>query len=429
MEVENLMADHQNSSQTFRSKFLRFISSIGPGIFIIGYIIGTGSVTTMASAGAKYGMSMTWALGLSCFFTYIMIVSTSRSTIVSGHTLIYSFKHKFGAPITIFLIFGLMMTVIPSIMGLVGIATDVIREWTKPLTPNGNGVHPVISAVIFSAVLYYLFWKGSHGFFLRAMAVIVALMGCSFILTMFMVIPAPSELIKGIVPQIPDEGNAHLILAGMVGTTMASVCIVTRSYLVAEKGWDLSNLKDENRAAIISLTITFLVSVAIMACAAGTLHPRGISVVNAIDMVRTLEPLAGRFATSIFVIGIIAAALSSTFPNYVLGPWLICDYFNVPRKMNRTSIRIAVFLIALTGFVVPVFGGRPVIIMIASQAVSPVVMPLLIVLLYVHLNDKEYAVNYKNPRLLNIGLFITFIFSLVMSYSAVIGLLDFLKKF
>ncbi|MFC1692906.1 NRAMP family divalent metal transporter [Candidatus Latescibacterota bacterium] len=423
------MTDHQNSSLTFRSKLLRFVSSIGPGIFIIGYIIGTGSVTTMASAGAKYGMSMTWALGLSCFFTYIMIVSTSRSTIVSGQTLIYSFKQKFGAPITIFLIFGLMMTVIPSIMGLVGIATDVIREWTKLLTPNGNGVHPVISAVVFSAVLYYLFWNGSHGFFLRAMAVIVALMGCSFILTMFMVIPAPSELIKGIIPKIPDEGNAHLILAGMVGTTMATVCIVTRSYLVAEKGWDLSNLKDENRDAIISLALTFLVSVAIMACAAGTLYPRGISVENAIDMIRTLEPLAGRFATSIFVTGIIAAALSSTFPNYVIGPWLICDYLNVPRKMNRTSIRIAVFLIALTGFVVPVFGGRPVIIMIASQAVSPVVMPLLIVLLFIHLNDKEYAVNYKNPLLLNIGLFITFIFSLVMSYSAVMGLLDLLKKF
>ncbi|MBA7560932.1 Divalent metal cation transporter MntH [subsurface metagenome] len=423
------MVNLRNSSQNIKSKFLRILSSIGPGIFIIGYIIGTGSVTTMASAGAKYGMSMTWALGLSCFFTYIMIVSTSRSTIVSGQTLIYSFKQKFGAPITIFLIFGLMLTIIPSTMGLVGIATDVFREWTKLLVPNSNGVHPVVSATIFSAVLYYLFWNGTHGFFLKAMACIVALMGCSFILAMFMVIPGPSELIKGLVPRIPSEGNAHLILAGMVGTTMATVCIVSRSYLVSEKGWDLSHLKDENRDAVISLSLTFLVSVAIMACAAGTLYPRGISVENAIDIVRTLEPLAGRFATSIFVTGIIAAALSSTFPNYLLGPWLICDYLNVPRKMDRTSIRIAVSLFALTGFVVPVFGGRPVIIMIASQAISPVVMPLLIVLLFLHLNDKKYNTIYKNPRILNIGLVVTFIFSLVMSYSAVIGLLDFLKNF
>ena len=423
------MADSQNYPSPFKSKLLKLASSIGPGIFIIGYIIGTGSVTTMASSGAKYGMSMTWALGLSCFFTYVTIVSISRTTIVSGETLLYNIKEKFGSTIALFVIFGLMMTELTSIMGVMGIATDVVREWTRPLTASGNGIHPVWSALLFTAILYYLFWKGSHGFFLRAMAVIVALMGCSFVLTMFMVIPEPGELIKGLVPKIPTKGNAHLILAGLVGTTMASVCVVTRSYLVAEKGWTLNDLKDENRDAIISLSLTFLVSASIIACAAGTMYPRGITVENAIDMVKTLEPLAGRFATSIFVFGIIAAALSSLFPNYVLAPWLFCDYLNVPRKMDRPVIRIAVLLLASLGFVVPVFGGRPVILMIASQAVSPVVMPLLIVLLFILLNDKKYATRYKNPLILNIGLIVTFIFSLFISYSAVIGLLDFLKNF
>ncbi|MBN1291228.1 MAG: divalent metal cation transporter [Candidatus Latescibacteria bacterium] len=423
------MADTHTPSSSFKSKLLRLASSIGPGIFIIGYIIGTGSVTTMATSGAKYGMSMTWALGLSCFFTYVTIVCISRSTIVSGETLLFSIKQKFGKIIAIFVIFGLMMTELTSIMGVMGIATDVVREWTRPLTASGNGIHPIWSALLFTAILYYLFWKGTHGFFLRAMAVIVALMGCSFVLTMFMVIPEPAEIIKGLVPKLPSGGNAHLILAGLVGTTMASVCVVTRSYLVAEKGWTLNDLKDENRDAIISLSLTFLVSAAIIACAAGTMYPRGIMVENAIDMVKTLEPLAGRFATSIFVAGIIAAALSSLFPNYVLAPWLFCDYLNIPRKMDRPTIRIAVFLLASLGIVVPLFGGKPVILMIASQAVSPVVMPLLIVLLFVLLNDKKYADRYKNPLILNTGLIVTFIFSLFISYSAVIGLLDFLKNF
>ncbi len=423
------MNDQNSFSATLKSRLLRFASSIGPGIFIVGYIIGTGSVTTMASSGAKYGMSMTWALGLSCFFTYIMIVSISRSTIVSGQTILYSIKQTFGRAVAIFVIFCLMLSIITSIMGVMGIATDVVREWTRGLTSSGNGVHPIFSAIIFSAILYYLFWNGTHGFFLRAMTVTVALMGFCFVLTMFMVVPAPAEIIKGLVPKFPAEGNAHLILAGLVGTTMATVCVVTRSYLVAEKGWGLKDLKAENRDAIISLVLTFFVSASIIACAAGTMFPRGIAVENAIDMVKTLEPLAGRFATSIFVMGIIAAALSSLFPNYILAPWLICDYLNIPRKMDRASIRIAVIFIASTGFVVPIFGGKPVIIMIASQAVSPVVMPLLIVLLFILLNSKKNIGNNKNPIMLNIGLVITFIFSLFMSYSAVVGLLVFLKSF
>ena len=423
------MADRTAARSLWKDKLKTLASSIGPGIFIIGYIIGTGSVTSMASSGAKYGMSMTWALGLSCFFTYIMIVGISRSTIVTGETIILSFRKHLGRPVAIFIILGLMLSVVTSIMGVMGIATDVFREWTRPLTPGGGGVHPVLSALLFNAVLYYLFWKGTHGFFLRAMAVIVAMMGLSFVMTMFLVIPEPVELIRGLAPKLPTEGNAHLILAGLVGTTMATVCIVTRSYLVAEKGWGMDDLKEENRDAIVSLALTFFVSASIIACAAGTMYPHGITVENAIDMVQTLQPLAGRFATSIFVMGIIAAALSSLFPNYCLGPWLVCDYLDIPRKMDRASIRLAVFLVASLGFIVPVFGGRPVIIMIASQAISPVVMPLLIVFLFIILNNKNVVGNYRNPFLLNAGLVVTFIFSLFMSYSAVLGLIDFLRNY
>ena len=142
-----------------------------------------------------------------------------------------------------------------------------------------------------------------------------------------------------LVPKIPSTGSPHLILAGMVGTTMAGVCLVTRSYLVAEKGWTLSDLRIENRDSAIALSLTFLLSAAIMACAAATMHAEGIEVNEAIDMVRTLEPLAGRFAMSLFAFGIIAAALSSVFPNYLLGPWehLKCGDYLMIISINSAS--------------------------------------------------------------------------------------------
>jgi len=34
--------------------------AIGPGIFCVGYTIGTGSVTSMAKAGSDYGMQLLW---------------------------------------------------------------------------------------------------------------------------------------------------------------------------------------------------------------------------------------------------------------------------------------------------------------------------------------------------------------------------------
>jgi len=410
------------------SKIKKFLSSIGPGIFIIGYVVGTGSVTTLASSGAKYGMSMTWALALSCFFTYIMIVSISRLTILSGKTLIHLIRSKFGSLAAIIIIVGLMITVISSVIGLTAIATDVFQEWTKMLSPGGEGLHPAISAIVIIAILYYLFWFGKHRFFLRAMSVIVALMGISFIGSMFMVIPSASEIIKGMVPEIPDGSDAHLILAGLVGTTMAAVVLLSRTYLVAEQKWTLKDLKIENRDAIISLVLTFLVSAAILAAAAGTMYPRGIVVEKAIDMVKTLEPISGPMASSIFVIGIIAAAFSSLFPGYLLGPWLVYDYLDKPRNMSRTPVRLAVLGVALLGLIVPVFHGNPVVIMIASQAVSPILMPLLILFVFFLINNKKIVGEYKNPLILNIGLGLTLIFSLFMAYTAYIGLSGFLSN-
>jgi len=416
------------ASSSLKQKLIRFAASIAPGIFIVGYVIGTGSVTTLASAGASYSMSMTWVLALACLFTYVMLVSISRCTMASGQTIIYCIRQRFGRPVAIFIIIGLMMTVVTSIMGVTAIASDISREWSKIFIPGGNGIHPVIWTALFIAVLYCLFWFGKHNFFLNAMSVIVAIMGVCFLWSMFMVVPSIVDIAAGLVPRMPTEANANLMLASIVGTTMASVCVVARSYLIAESGWSLQDLKVDNRDAIISASLTFVISAAIMACAAGTMFPRGIVVREAIDMVITLQPIAGRFASTIFVFGILAAALSCLFPGYMLGPWLVCDYLNVPRKMNRIIVRIAVLLVAMIGFTVPVFGGSPVIIMIASQAISPIVMPLLVVLVFVILNSKKSVGSYKNPVLLNIGLGITFIFSLFMSYAGLVGLVDFIRN-
>lgn len=425
--MESPSPTSEGPTRSIGTKLKALAGSIGPGIFIIGYIIGTGSVTSMASAGAKFGLSLTWALALSCVCTYILVVSISRVTIMTGHTLLYNIRRRFGTSAAIFIILGLMLTVVTSVMGVMGIATDVVREWTRPATGAGAGINPIVSALLFSVLLYFLFWKGRHELFLKCMAVVVAIMGICFVLTMFLTIRDPLEVIKGLVPTVPAGGRFHLILAGMVGTTMASVCIVTRSYLVVEKGWTAQDLKEENRDAIISLSLTFLVSVAIMACAAGTMHPQGIEVERAIDMVKTLEPLAGKFATSLFVFGIVAAALSSLFPNYVLVPWLYFDVRNQPRQMQSVAIRWAVVAVALLGFVVPVFGGRPVIMMIASQAISPIVMPLLIVFVMVLLNEKTDDANYKNPAWLNAGLVIALVFALLASYAAIVGLTGYLR--
>ena len=54
-------------------KIIAIVLGFGPGIFAIGYTIGTGSVTSMIKAGSAYGMQLTWVLLLSCFFSGVLM--------------------------------------------------------------------------------------------------------------------------------------------------------------------------------------------------------------------------------------------------------------------------------------------------------------------------------------------------------------------
>ncbi|MEN1256064.1 divalent metal cation transporter, partial [Pseudomonas aeruginosa] len=92
---------------------------------------------------------------------------------------------------------------------------------------------------------------------------------------------------------------------------------------VKSNGWGVDNLPHQNRDAIVSAGMMFIISAAVMAAAAGTLYQTGTGLNNASQMVIILEPIAGSAAVGLFVIGIVAAGLSSQFPNLLLTPWLL----------------------------------------------------------------------------------------------------------
>ncbi len=403
-------------------KLSLFFASIAPGIFLVGYNIGTGSVTTAASTGANYGMTYVWPLLLSCVFTYILIVAFGRFTIVTGETALFSFKKHFGIGLAIFVLLSVVISEWVAFMGVMSVVCEVVKEWSRPLTPSGEGINMIILSIAFGGLIYYFFWNGTQRFFEKILMVFVAIMGISFIATMFMVIPEPMQVIKGLVPKIPGEANAALLIAGMVGTTMGGVLYLVRSILVQEKGWTINDLKEEKRDAFISSAMMFILSAAIMACAAGTLFPLGLKVDNAIDMVRLLEPLAGRFAISIFVAGIVSAGLSSMFPHLLLAPWFLAELAEKPRDMKRYYNRlIALFTVSL-GLVVPLFGGRPVLVMIVSQVLCAVATPVIILLMLLLQNKKEVMGKYKATLAFNLVMILIFLFTIFMAITGIIGI-------
>ena len=101
--------DKVQGEKSLLKKILFLILSFGPGIFAIGYTIGTGSVTSMIVAGSTYGMQLLWVLLVSCIFSGLLMFVYGNYALISGETALYGFKNhiKGGKIIAILIIIGI----------------------------------------------------------------------------------------------------------------------------------------------------------------------------------------------------------------------------------------------------------------------------------------------------------------------------------
>ena len=176
-----------------------------------------------------------------------------------------------------------------------------------------------------------------------------------------------------------------MMVVAFVGTTMAAATFLSRPLFIRGKGWTIKDLKVQRNDAITAAALIFIISGAIMSVAHGALFHQNMPVHNVLDMANTLEPIAGKFALSLFFFGTLSAGLSSIFPCMMIAPLLLADYQSGQLDASSKQFRIITGIASIVALTVPVFGANPIQVQILSQVFNVFVLPLVIVgiLLYV----------------------------------------------
>lgn len=399
------------------------LAAVGPGLFLIGYNIGTGSITTMAKSGAEYGMSLFWALVMSCVFTFILMVAYGKVTLVSGKTALFNIKSefKFGWVLALYILIALIIGELLALIGVMGIVAELIQEGIKIIT-GGETVSTLWIILVIVPLMYILLWYGRYKQFEKVLTVFVILMGVSFIVVFFMLKPDYTEILQGMVPSIPDKPGALGLIAAMAGTTCSAAVFIMRSTVVAEKGWGLSNLKDEKKDAFVSAAMMLFLSGIIMAVSAGTLHVMGLRLDNTVDMISLFQPLGGKLAALILIVGITGAGLSTIFPIVLIAPWLVSDYMGTPRDIRSPLFRWLMLLGLVFAFGSVFLEQRPPALMIFSQAFQACILPAVAVPVFVLLNRKKLMNIHVADWKMNLGVVAVILFSFLTTYYAVVEL-------
>ena len=423
--------NEQVKSKSMFKKIIALVLGFGPGIFAIGYTIGTGSVTSMIVAGSKFGMQLLWVLLLSCFFSGILMFAYGNYALITGETALYGFKKhlKFGKTLAILIIVGITFGQWNSLMGILGISSNIIFEI---LAVNFDGLSPykyetvLITAIIIIVTFYLLMLVGKYTFFEKILVIFVTLMGLSFVLSLFFVQPLPIDVVKGLIPSIPEIPGGKMLVAAFVGTTMASATFLSRPLFVKGKGWTIKNLDQQKKDSITAAILIFVISATIMAVACGALFHQGKIVTEVLDMANTLEPVAGKWAVSIFFFGALSAGLSSVFPCLLIAPLLVADYQSGTLDTSSRQFRIITAIACLVALIGPVFGANPIEIQILSQVFNVFVLPIVVIGIILMLSSKKVMKDYKTSLGVYIGMYAALFFSLVISYNGIIALFNYI---
>lgn len=424
--------DKAIKKESLLKKILTLILGFGPGIFAIGYTIGTGSVTSMIVAGSKFGMQLLWVLLLSCLFSGILMFAYGNYALITNETALFGFKKhlKYGKALALLIIIGITFGQWNSLMGILGISSNIIFEI---LALNFEGLigyqyQVVLSiAIVIIVIFYLLMLVGKYTFFEKILIVFVSLMGFSFLLSLFFVQPLPVDVIKGLIPSIPEVPGGKMLVAAFVGTTMASATFLSRPLFIKGKGWTIANLDQQKRDSITAATLIFVISGTIMAVAAGALFHQGKEVTHVLDMANTLEPVAGKWAVTIFFFGALSAGLSSIFPCLLIAPLLVADYQHGTLDTNSKQFRWITAVACVVALIGPILGANPIEIQILSQVFNVFVLPAVVLGIILLLRKKSVMKEYTTSLGVYIGMYGALLFSLIISYNGILGLMDYIN--
>ena len=396
-------------------RLARLLATLGPGIFAIGYTIGTGSVTSMAKAGADYGLGLVWVLALSCLFSGVLMTAYGRFAAVTGETSLHGIVRFLpgGRWLAGAIFVGVVTGQYTCLGGILILTSGAIRE------AFGLEMGPFPIACAICGAMYAMLMVGRYAFFEKVLAFFVSLMAVTFVMSVFVTWPDAATLKRAAAPMLPTDGASLLMLAAFVGTTMAAPTFVTRPLLVREKGLTAADLGRERMDSAVSASLMFLISGSIVMVATGVLFAQGRGIDRILDMAGTLEPVAGRFAVALFMAGTLAAGLSSVFPIMMVAPLLAGDWRNGRMETRSKSFRLICLAAAAWGLVVPALGRNPVGVTIAAQVSNVFVLPLTVVAIGWLLNRRDVMGEHRAGVAMNALLAAAFAFSAAVAYAGV----------
>jgi NRAMP (natural resistance-associated macrophage protein)-like metal ion transporter len=391
---------------------LVFLAIMGPGIITSNVDNDAGGIATYSMAGAHFGNRLLWTLIPVMLVLVIVQEMSARMGVVTGKGLSDLIRERFGVKITVYLLFGILLTNFGNIIAeFAGVASSL----------EIFHVSKFISVPLSAIIVWLLVVKGSYRS-VEKVFLFACLFYVTYIISGFLAKPDWGTIGTSLVRPSLDFSPAALgMVIGLVGTTIAPWMQFYLQASIVEKNIPVRDYKHSRLDVIIgSFIVTVVAGFIVLTCAA-TIFKAGIRVETAADAALALKPLAGRYCAALFAFGLLNASLFAASILPLSTAFIICEGMGWENGVNKRFSEAPQFyglytllVFAGAGFIllprIPLFR-----VMLVSQVINGLVLPVVLVFMLVLVNDAKLMGAHKNGKVFNAVAWVTVAALVVLS--------------
>jgi Mn2+/Fe2+ NRAMP family transporter len=372
---------------------------MGPGIITANVDNDAGGITTYSLAGSIFGYNLLWTFIPMIIALAVIQEMGVRMGIVSGKGLADLIREKIGIKFT----FLMMIALLLANFG------NILAEFSGIAVSAGIfGVPRLIALPVAALFVWLLVVKGNYKS-IEKVFLLASSLYLSYIVAGFLAGPDWGLAAKSVLlPQINLSTAYITMIIGIVGTTIAPWMMFYIQSSVVEKGISLKNLNYSKVDAVFGAIVVNIVAFFIVLACAATIYTNGIQVNNVADVAGALVPLAGQYASILFAFGFLNASLFAASILPLSTAYYVCESLGFEAGVSRGFREAPVFhglylgLIILAVIIIMIPTVPLLTILFLSQVANGLLLPFILILMLLIINDKRVMGEHINSRIFNL---------------------------
>jgi len=378
---------------------LLFLSILGPGLITASADNDAPGIATYSMVGSTYGNNFLWLILIITVGEVVILEMAARMGAVTGKGTADLIRERFGVKMTTFAMFCLLIA---------NLGTTVAEFAGIAAAGELFGISKVITVPVLAVLMSLLILRSNYKV-VENILIGLSLAALSYIATVFIIKPDWGVILHDTVrPQIQLTSDYILSILAVIGTTITPWAIFYLQSSIADKDVSIEDYRNTKIDVTFGSAWGNVISACIIIVSAATLFKMGIKVEDAKDAAMALAPLAGEASTILFAVGLLGASLLAVSVLPLSTTYAVCEAFGFERGLNRSFREAPIFYggflgIIILSVIIVLIPDMPLFqMMILSQTLNALLLPVILALVLRLANDRALMGNYRNSRLTNI---------------------------